>query len=71
MSEYEATAYQSLEGLKLRHDREIMDFNNNYITQNQIKYTFSRELMDMRDLERKYRAMKDYGKADQCKKEGD
>lgn len=60
MADYEKAALASLENMKKKHDLEIenltSDMENNFI----VKYTFSKELMEIRALEKKHFALKDY-----------
>jgi len=48
MSDYEATAYLSLEKLKEKHLVEIQQLNEKIKREFQIKLKFSKELMEMR-----------------------
>lgn len=63
MSDYETTAYKSLEQLKQQHDHDVSDLHarmkETYVT----KYNFSQELMDLRAMERKFHQLKFYDKA--------
>ena len=48
MSDYEATAYLSLEKLKEKHLFEIQQLHEKITKEYSVKITFSKELMDMR-----------------------
>jgi hypothetical protein len=48
MSDYEATAYLSLEKLKEKHLLEIQQLHDKVRREHSAKITFSKELMDMR-----------------------
>jgi hypothetical protein len=48
MSDYEATAYLSLEKLKEKHLLEIQQLHDKVSREHSAKITFSKELMDMR-----------------------
>jgi hypothetical protein len=60
-----------LETLKIRHDKEIYELRELIQNQNQVKYTFSKELMDIRSMEKKFRQLKDYEKAEEWRREGE
>ena len=71
MADYEAAAYSSLEKLKEKHDQEINLLRENIMTKYNIKYTLSKELMELRAFEKKFFALKQYDKAEQYKKKAD
>lgn len=48
MSDYEATAYLSLEKLKEKHILEIQQLKENIRREYKIKLKFTKELMEMR-----------------------
>lgn len=48
MSDYEATAYLSLEKLKEKHILEIQQLRENIKREYKIKLKFTKELMEMR-----------------------
>lgn len=48
MSDYEATAYLSLEKLKEKHILEIQQLRENIRREYKIKLKFTKELMEMR-----------------------
>ena len=63
MSDYEAAAYSTLERLKERHDAETQNLRAQFPISNMQKYTLPKEIMEMRGLERKFFALKNYEKA--------
>lgn len=71
MADYEAAAYTSLEKLKEKHDVEISQLKEHLKTKYPIKYTFSKELMEVRAMERKQFSLKEYEKAEYLKRQAD
>eukprot|EP00347_Sterkiella_histriomuscorum_P009275 403341831 len=71
MSDYEAAAYKSLEKLKQKHDDEIVQLQIVMKEQNPVKYNLSKELMELRNFEKKHFALKEYDKAEHFKKQAD
>lgn len=67
MADYEEAAYVSLEKLKAKHDTEIMLLREQLMNQYNLKYTFSKELMELRAMEKKHFALKQYQKADKLR----
>ncbi|CDW77949.1 ca2+-binding protein (ef-hand superfamily) [Stylonychia lemnae] len=71
MQDYEAAAYKSLEKLKEKHDEEILQAREQLKIQYPVIYTLSKELMDLRNLEKKNFALKEYQKAENYKRQAD
>lgn len=53
MSDYESAAYASLEKLKEKHDFELLALKEQIEKSFNVKYTFSKDLMDVRQSEKK------------------
>ncbi len=52
MQDYETAAYKSLEKLKEKHDQEIQQIRSFLQSEQLIKYTLSKELMELRRQEK-------------------
>ena len=65
MSDYEATAYLSLEKLKEKHLLEIQQLHDKVRREHSAKITFSKELMDMRKKVQKLMHSKRYEEAEE------
>ena len=63
MSDYEATAYLSLEKLKEKHMHEFQVFQDKIRKELSQKMKFSKDLLDLRDREAKLVRMKRYDDA--------
>ncbi len=64
MSDYEATAYLSLEKLKEKHTLEIQQLHDKIKNEYQTKTQLSRSLMELKDKVRKLTFMKRYEEAE-------
>ena len=64
MSDYEATAYLSLEKLKEKHQLEIQQLHERLRAEASQKTTHSRKLMEMKDKVRKLTFSKRYEEAE-------
>ena len=53
MADYESSAYMSLERLKERHDQELMELKERVTGDYINKYTYSKETLEKRQMERK------------------
>jgi len=71
MSEYEATAYLSLEKLKEKHLLEFQQFQEKIRTDLRKKMKFSRDLLELRDKEAKLVKLKWYEEAEKVKLKAD
>ena len=71
MQDYEKAAYASLEKLKEKHDFEIIELKELMLANYPLKYTYSKDLMDLRSMEKKMFALKEYIKAENNKKQAD
>ena len=71
MSEYEATAYLSLEKLKEKHLLEFQQFQEKIRKELRKKMKFSKDLLELRDKERKLVRMKRYEEAEKIKMKAD
>jgi hypothetical protein len=68
MQDYESAAYKSLEKLKEKHDVEIRELKEFLRSEFPVKYTLSKELMELRRQEKKFHTVKEYDKAENLKK---
>ncbi len=71
MSEYDATAYLSLEKLKEKHLLEFQQFQEKIRTDLRKKMKFSRDLLELRDKEAKLVKLKWYDEAEKVKLKAD
>lgn len=71
MSDYEATAYLSLEKLKEKHLLEFQQFSDNITKEMRKKMKFSKDLIELRDKEAKLVKMKRYEEAEKIKMKAD
>lgn len=71
MSDYEATAYLSLEKLKEKHMLEFQQFQDKIRKELTQKMKFSKDLLDLRDREAKLVRMKRYDEAEKIKMKAD
>jgi hypothetical protein len=71
MADYEASAFESVERLKEKHIREIQELHERVSQQFKVKFKWSRELMDLRKQEKIYFSIRDYQKAEDCKRKAD
>lgn len=71
MSDYEATAYLSLEKLKEKHLLEFQQFQENITKELRKKMKFSKDLIELRDKEAKLVKMKRYEEAEKIKMKAD
>ena len=71
MSDYEATAYLSLEKLKEKHMLEFQQFQDKIRKELRQKMKFSKDLLDLRDREAKLVRMKRYDDAEKIKLKAD
>ena len=71
MSDYEATAYLSLEKLKEKHMLEFQQFQNKIRQDLRSKMKFSKDLLELRDREAKLVRMKRYDEAERIKMKAD
>ena len=71
MSDYEATAYLSLEKLKEKHMHEFQQFSEKIKKDLEQKKKFSKDLIELRDREFKLVRMKRYDEAERIKMKGD
>ena len=71
MSDYEATAYLSLEKLKEKHMLEFQQFQEKIRQEMGQKMKFSKDLLDLRDREAKLVRMKRYDDAEKIKMKAD
>ena len=71
MSEYEATAYLSLEKLNEKHLLEFNQFQEKIRRELKRKMKFSKDLLELRDKENKLVKMKRYEEAEKIKMKGD
>jgi len=65
MSDYEATAYLSLEKLKEKHLLEIQQLHERIRKEYSVKITFTKELMEMRKKVQKLMHSKRYEEAEE------
>lgn len=71
MSDYEATAYLSLEKLKEKHLMEVSALNERIRREFKVKLKFSKELMEMRKQVQTFISLKMYEEAENLKNDGD
>lgn len=71
MSDYEATAYLSLEKLKEKHMLEFQQFQERIRKELKTKMKFSKDLLELRDKESKLVRMKRYEEAEKVKMRAD
>ena len=71
MSDYEATAYLSLEKLKEKHMLEFQQFQEKIRRELRQKMKFSKDLLELRDREAKLVRMKRYDEAERIKMKAD
>lgn len=71
MSDYEATAYLSLEKLKEKHMLEFQQFQDKMRKELRQKMKFSKDLLDLRNREAKLVRMKYYDDAEKIKMKAD
>lgn len=71
MQDYEKAAYASLEKLKQKHDQEIRELKEAMMLSHPVKYNFSKDLMDLRAMEKKMFSLKEYEKAENYKRQAD
>lgn len=71
MSDYEATAYLSLEKLKEKHMMEFQAYQVKIRDELRRKMKFSRDLLELRDREAKLVRMKRYDEAERIKMKAD
>ncbi len=64
MSDYEATAYLSLEKLKEKHELEIRQIRERIRNEHLHKIVYSRQLMELKDKVRKLTFSKRYEEAE-------
>jgi hypothetical protein len=69
MQDYETAAFKSLEKLKEKHDEELAQLRNQLKTL--VYPTLSKELMEIRDKEKRLFTLKEYEKAERLKRKGD
>ena len=62
MKDYESAAYESVKDLRERHDISILNLRQDILSKYH-KFTLSKKVMDIRDLERKHFSVKEYVKA--------
>lgn len=67
MSDYEATAYLSLEKLKERHSKEMAEFQINFKESIESKIKFSKKVYDLRRRVEVLINMRNYEEADKYK----
>lgn len=71
MSDYEATAYLSLEKLKEKHMLEFEQFQDRIRKELRAKMKFSKDLLELRDKEAKLVKAKRYEEAERVKMKAD
>lgn len=71
MSDYEATAYLSLEKLKEKHMLEFQQFQDKIRRELRARMKFSKDLLELRDKEAKLVRMKRYEEAEKVKMKAD
>jgi hypothetical protein len=71
MSDYEATAYLSLEKLKEKHLLEVQQLNERIKKEFKIKLKFSRDLMDLKKQVNVLIQLRRYDEAEQQKAQAD
>ena len=71
MSDYEATAYLSLEKLKEKHMLEFQQFQEKVRRELKAKMKYSKDLIELRDKEQKLVKMKRYEEAEKVKMKAD
>lgn len=71
MSDYEATAYLSLEKLKEKHMLEFQQFQDKIRKELRARMKFSKDLLELRDKEAKLVRMKRYEEAEKVKMKAD
>ena len=71
MSDYEATAYLSLEKLKEKHMLEFEQFQEKIRRELKQKMKFSKDLLELRDREAKLVRLKRYDEAERIKMKAD
>lgn len=71
MSDYEATAYLSLEKLKEKHMLEFQQFQDKIRRELRARMKFSKDLLELRDKENKLVRMKRYEEAEKVKMKAD
>ena len=71
MSDYEATAYLSLEKLKEKHMLESQQFQEKIRRELKQKMKFSKDLLELRDREAKLVRLKRYDEAERIKMKAD
>lgn len=71
MSDYEATAYLSLEKLKEKHMLEFQQFQEKIRKELKQKMKFSKDLLELRDREAKLVRLKRYDEAERIKMKAD
>ncbi len=71
MSDYEATAYLSLEKLKEKHMLEFEQFQDKIRTELKARMKYSKDLLELRDKEAKLVKVKRYEEAERIKMKAD
>ena len=71
MSDYEATAYLSLEKLKEKHLMELQTLHERLRVEYKIKLKYSKELMEMKKRVRVFMSMKRYEDAEELQQKAD
>mmetsp|Transcript_9482 Transcript_9482/g.10416 ORF Transcript_9482/g.10416 Transcript_9482/m.10416 type:complete len:313 (+) Transcript_9482:113-1051(+) len=71
MSDYEATAYMSLEKLKEKHLREYQEFREQSERKLRAKMKYSKELLELRRKQKVLAKLRQYEDADKVKAQGD
>lgn len=71
MTDYEATAYMSLEKLKEKHMLEFQAFHEKVVREAKMKTKFSKELLELRKREQMLVKQKLYEEAERTKRRAD
>ena len=71
MQNYENAAVQSVSKLKQRHVQDLIEVRDNVVNNLNIKYTLSKDLMNIRAQERLAFQVKDFDKAEILREKGD
>ena len=71
MTNYEQAAFESVERLKEKHLQEIQGIDQKVRAEYNVKFKWSKELMDLKKQEKIHFSVKDYQKAEECRRQGD
>jgi len=67
MSDYEATAFELVEQLKMKQDQELLQMQETMTNSFIAKYKWSKDLIEMKKQEKIYFSIKDYDNAERTR----